>query len=43
MKAWNDRDSIRIEAALYFHLNVSAGDSLLSGQSLEAFAATTPG
>jgi hypothetical protein len=43
MKAWNERDSIRIEAALYFHLNVSTGNSLLTGQALQAFSATTAG
>jgi hypothetical protein len=43
MKSWNERDSIRIEAALYFDLNVSTGNSLLVGQALAAFAATTVG
>src|SRR3954447_4974555 len=43
MKAWNDRDSIRIEAALYFDLNVSTGNSLLSGEALKAFAASARG
>jgi hypothetical protein len=43
MKAWNERDTIRIEAALYYNLNVSTGDSLLTGQALDAFARTTAG
>lgn len=43
MKTWNERDSIRIESALYFNLNVSTGNSLLTGQSLQAFAATAAG
>jgi hypothetical protein len=43
MKAWNDRDSIRIEAALYFDLDVTSGNSVLSGEALKAFAATARG
>jgi hypothetical protein len=42
MTDWNARGSIPIEAAVYFHLNVASGNSLLSGQALQAFAATTP-
>ena len=39
MKAWNANNAVDIEAAAYFHLNVSTGNSLLAGQALEAFSA----
>jgi len=41
MKSWNAANSIKVEAALYFHLRPSTGDTYLTGLALQAFAAAS--